>query len=180
MKLKRELNHLDVFCITTGAMLSGLFILPGLAYAQAGPAVLGSYFLAAVMALAGLLSQAELVSAMPKAGGAYILYHPLPRIGGRHGLWADHLVFADIEKCLRIDLRGRLDGDVHQDPCAGVGGGPVSSVPNRQSVWHRRGRHGPGGSGARSTVITALFLCAGAAGDGHPEFQTLCPPTAWK
>ncbi len=72
MKLKRELNLLDVFCLASGAMISsGLFILPGLAHAQAGPAVFVSYFLAGLLAMTGMLSQAELVSAMPKAGGTY-------------------------------------------------------------------------------------------------------------
>ncbi|MDP8234587.1 MAG: amino acid permease [Candidatus Saelkia tenebricola] len=72
MKLKKELKLLDVFCIASGAMISsGLFILPGLAYAQAGPAVVISYFLAGLLAMTGMLSQAELVSAMPKAGGTY-------------------------------------------------------------------------------------------------------------
>ncbi len=72
MKLKRELNLLGVFCIASGAMISsGLFILPGLAHAQAGPAVFISYLLAGLLAMTGMLSQAELVSAMPKAGGTY-------------------------------------------------------------------------------------------------------------
>ncbi len=71
MKLNKALSQFDVFCISTGAMLSGLFLLPGLAYAQAGPAVLAAFFLAGLLALMGLLSQAELASAMPKAGGTY-------------------------------------------------------------------------------------------------------------
>lgn len=71
MKLKRNLNRLDVFCISAGAMLSGLFILPGLAYELAGPAILLSFMVAGLLALTGLFSQAELVSAMPKAGGTY-------------------------------------------------------------------------------------------------------------
>jgi basic amino acid/polyamine antiporter, APA family len=72
MKLKKELNFFDVFCIASGTMISsGLFILPGLAHAKAGPAVVISYFLAGLLALTGVLSQAELVSAMPKAGGTY-------------------------------------------------------------------------------------------------------------
>jgi basic amino acid/polyamine antiporter, APA family len=72
MELKRELTLLDVFCIAAGAMISsGLFILPGLAFAQAGPAMVISYFFAALLALTGMLSQAELASAMPKAGGTY-------------------------------------------------------------------------------------------------------------
>lgn len=71
-KLKRGLNLLDVFCIATGAMISsGLFILPGLAHAKAGPAVVFSYAIAGFLAMMGMLSQAELVSAMPKAGGDY-------------------------------------------------------------------------------------------------------------
>ncbi len=71
MELSKNLNKLDVFSISTGAMLSGVFLLPGLAYEQAGPAILISYLFAALLALTGLLSQAELVSAMPKAGGTY-------------------------------------------------------------------------------------------------------------
>ena len=72
VKLKKGLNLLDVFCIASGAMISsGMFILPGLAFAQAGPAVFVSYLLAGLLAMTGMLSQAELVSAMPKAGGDY-------------------------------------------------------------------------------------------------------------
>ncbi|MFH1314423.1 MAG: amino acid permease [Candidatus Eisenbacteria bacterium] len=72
MRLKKELSLLNVFCIASGAMISsGLFILPGLAHARAGPAVVLSYFIAGLLAMTGMLSQAELVSAMPKAGGTY-------------------------------------------------------------------------------------------------------------
>lgn len=72
MELKRELGLIDVFCIASGAMISsGLFILPGLAHARAGPAVVISYLIAGLLATTGMLSQAELVSAMPKAGGTY-------------------------------------------------------------------------------------------------------------
>ncbi|MDP6438776.1 MAG: amino acid permease [Candidatus Brocadiia bacterium] len=72
MRLKKDLRLHHVFCIASGAMISsGLFVLPGLAHARAGPAVVVSYFLAGLLALTGMLSQAELVSAMPKAGGTY-------------------------------------------------------------------------------------------------------------
>ena len=72
LKLKKELTLIDVFCIATGAMISsGLFILPGLAYAKAGPAVVLSYFLAGLVSMAGTLSITELSTAMPKAGGDY-------------------------------------------------------------------------------------------------------------
>jgi len=72
MELKKELSFLDVFCISTGAMISsGIFILPGLAYANSGPLVFVSYFLTGVLALVGALSVIELSTAMPKAGGDY-------------------------------------------------------------------------------------------------------------
>jgi amino acid transporter/mannitol/fructose-specific phosphotransferase system IIA component (Ntr-type) len=72
MKLKRELNLLEVFCIASGAMISsGIFILPGLAHARAGPAVVVSYLLAGLLAGIGVLNKAELVTALPKAGGTY-------------------------------------------------------------------------------------------------------------
>ena len=70
--LKKELSLLDIFCVATGAMISsGLFILPGLAFSIAGPAVILSYILAAVLCIPTLLSKAELTTAMPKAGGDY-------------------------------------------------------------------------------------------------------------
>jgi len=71
-ELKKELNLLDIFCVATGAMISsGLFILPGLAFAKAGPAVILSYVLAGFLCIPTLLSKAELTTAMPKAGGDY-------------------------------------------------------------------------------------------------------------
>jgi len=70
MKLKRDLGLVHVFCIASGAMISsGLFILPGLAYSKAGPAVIICYFLAGLLSIPGMLSLAEMTTAMPKAGG---------------------------------------------------------------------------------------------------------------
>ena len=70
--LKRKLGFWDVFCIASGAMISsGLFILPGHAYAQAGPAVVLAYALAAVLMIPAMFSQAELATAMPRSGGSY-------------------------------------------------------------------------------------------------------------
>lgn len=50
---------------------SGLFVLPGLAYAQAGPGVVLAYALAALMVIPAVLSKSELATAMPKSGGSY-------------------------------------------------------------------------------------------------------------
>ena len=71
-KLKRDLGIGHVFCIATGAMISsGIFVLPGLAYARTGPAMIASYCLAGLLAATGLVSTAELATAMPKAGSDY-------------------------------------------------------------------------------------------------------------
>ncbi|MFW5870330.1 MAG: amino acid permease [Candidatus Sumerlaeota bacterium] len=70
--LTKGLGTIHVFAIASGAMMSsGLFILPGLAHAMAGPGVIWSYLLAGILATAGALSIAELATAMPKAGGDY-------------------------------------------------------------------------------------------------------------
>jgi len=71
-KLRKELGLLAVFCIAAGAMISsGLFILPGIAFAVTGPSVILAYLLAGALALPALFSKAELSTAMPKAGGTY-------------------------------------------------------------------------------------------------------------
>ena len=71
-ELKKGLGLVHVFAIASGAMISsGLFILPGMAHALAGPGVIWSYLMAGILATAGALSIAELTTAMPKAGGDY-------------------------------------------------------------------------------------------------------------
>ena len=70
--LKKQLSFVDVFSLAAGAMISsGIFILPGLAFVQAGPAVIVAYGLAGFLALIGVFSVAELATAMPRAGGDY-------------------------------------------------------------------------------------------------------------
>ncbi len=72
MTLHKTLGGLDLFCIATGAMISsGIFILPGVAFKEIGPAVFLSYGLAGIAALIGALAVIELSTAMPKAGGTY-------------------------------------------------------------------------------------------------------------
>ena len=72
MKLKKNLTFIDIFCLASGAMISsGIFILPGIAFAKTGSSVIISYALAGIMAFIGVLSVIELTTAMPKAGGDY-------------------------------------------------------------------------------------------------------------
>ena len=71
-QLKKTLGLLDVYAISTGAMFSsGFFLLPGIASSYTGPSVILAYFLAGVLVLPAMFSQAELCTAMPKAGGTY-------------------------------------------------------------------------------------------------------------
>ena len=55
--LKRELGLLDVFCIASGAMISsGLFILPGIAFADAGPSIIFAYIIASLLVIPAMLT----------------------------------------------------------------------------------------------------------------------------
>ncbi|MBN1231870.1 MAG: amino acid permease [Candidatus Coatesbacteria bacterium] len=72
MEFKKQLGALDVFSIAIGAMISsGIFILPGLAFAKTGPSVVLSYFMAGILAMTSMVSTAELITAMPKTGGDF-------------------------------------------------------------------------------------------------------------
>ena len=51
---------------------SGIFVLPGLAFKIAGPSVVLAFFLAGVVVLPAALSQSEMATAMPEAGGTYL------------------------------------------------------------------------------------------------------------
>ncbi|MFC1998402.1 APC family permease [Chloroflexota bacterium] len=71
-KLKRSLGLSSLIAIGSGAMISsGLFILPGLVFAKAGPAVVLAYLIAGISLIPAVLSKAELVTAIPKSGGIY-------------------------------------------------------------------------------------------------------------
>lgn len=91
-RLKKQLSLLDVYVISTGAMFSsGFLLLPGLAAAQAGPAVVLAYLLAGILIIPAMVSQAELSTAMPRAGGSYYFLDrtmgPLVGMIGGMGTW---------------------------------------------------------------------------------------------
>ena len=72
--LKKELGLWAVFSIAAGAMISsGLFVLPGIAFARTGPALILAYLLAGILNLPTMFSQAELATAMPVSGGSYFV-----------------------------------------------------------------------------------------------------------
>ncbi len=91
-RLKKELGLMDVYTIATGATLSsGFFLLPGIAAAGAGPALPLSYLIAALLLVPGILTKAELGTAMPRAGGVYFFLDrsmgPLVGTIGGFGTW---------------------------------------------------------------------------------------------
>jgi len=88
-RLKRDLGLIHVLCIATGAMISsGIFVLPGPAYGKAGPAIVIGYLLAGVLSLPGMLSLAEMATAMPRAGAdCYTVIRSMgPGVGAVAGL----------------------------------------------------------------------------------------------
>jgi APA family basic amino acid/polyamine antiporter len=63
---------MGIFSLGAGSMIStGIFILPALAYAQAGNLALVSYAAAGLLMLPALFAKLELATAIPKAGGTY-------------------------------------------------------------------------------------------------------------
>lgn len=91
-RLKKELSLFGVYAIATGTTLSaGFFLLPGLAAAEAGPAVVLCYLIAALLLLPATFSIVELATAMPRAGGAYYFLDrslgPLAGTIGGFGTW---------------------------------------------------------------------------------------------
>ncbi len=91
-KLKKELGLFDVYAIATGATLSsGFFLLPGLAAVGVGSGLPLAYLLAGLLIVPGIVSKAELATAMPRAGGVYYFLDrsmgPLMGTIGGFGTW---------------------------------------------------------------------------------------------
>ncbi|GAK57502.1 amino acid permease-associated region [Candidatus Vecturithrix granuli] len=93
MKDYKPLIFFDVLSLAMGTTLSaGIFILPGMAYAEAGPAVYLSYLFAGMIAFISVCNVAELCSAIPESGGKvsgeyYFVTHSLgPLLGTMAGI----------------------------------------------------------------------------------------------
>ena len=71
-ELERTLGLTQALAIGTGTMVgAGIFVFPGLAAGEAGPAAMLSFALGAVIALLVALPTSELATAMPESGGGY-------------------------------------------------------------------------------------------------------------
>ncbi len=70
--LKKNLGAIDIFSISSGAMISsGLFVLPALAFQAAGSSVIIAYAIASLLIMPAMFAKIELATAMPKSGGTY-------------------------------------------------------------------------------------------------------------
>ncbi|MED5463202.1 MAG: amino acid permease, partial [Myxococcota bacterium] len=70
--LERRLGLWSVVIISISAMLRGVFVLPGLAVGMTGGSAWLAFLLVAICILPAALSKAELASALPQSGGAYV------------------------------------------------------------------------------------------------------------
>ncbi|MDQ2051545.1 amino acid permease [Natronolimnohabitans sp. A-GB9] len=70
--LAKDLGLISALAIGIGTMVgAGIFVLPGIAAQEAGPAVVLSFIIGGMIAMINAFSVSELGTAMPKAGGAY-------------------------------------------------------------------------------------------------------------
>ncbi|MFT5991344.1 MAG: APA family basic amino acid/polyamine antiporter [Flavobacteriales bacterium] len=91
-RLAKTLTLTDTWAIATGAMFSsGFFLLPGVATAQTGTSVVLAYAVAGLLVIPAMLSQIELSTAMPRAGGTYFFIDralgPMAGTVGGAGAW---------------------------------------------------------------------------------------------
>lgn len=72
-ELRRTLGLPGALAIGVGTMVgAGIFVFPGIAGGEAGPAAILSFLLGGAIAILVALAAAELATAMPRSGGAYL------------------------------------------------------------------------------------------------------------
>jgi len=95
-KLQRTLTLPAAIAISVGGMLSGIFVLPGIAVGITGSSIWLAFLVAALCILPAVLSKSELATAMPKSGGTYVYieraFGPLFGTVSGLGLWLSLLL----------------------------------------------------------------------------------------
>jgi amino acid transporter/nucleotide-binding universal stress UspA family protein len=97
-ELARDMGFLEAYTMGVGTMIgAGIFVLPSIAAANAGPASMISFLIGGVVSLLAALSLSELATGMPRSGGSYYyVNHSLGSFFGSIvgvGMWAG-LMFA--------------------------------------------------------------------------------------
>lgn len=94
--LVRTLSLPSAIAISIGGMLSGVFVLPGVAFGITGPSVSLAFLVAGICIIPAVLSKSELATAMPKSGGTYVYidraFGPLFGVVSGIGLWLSLLL----------------------------------------------------------------------------------------
>ena len=94
--LIRTLSLPSAIAISIGGMLSGIFVLPGVAFGITGPSVSLAFLVAGICIIPAVLSKSELATAMPKSGGTYVYidraFGPLFGVVSGIGLWLSLLL----------------------------------------------------------------------------------------
>lgn len=94
--LVRTLSLPSAIAISVGGMLSGIFVLPGVAFGITGPSVSLAFLVAGICIIPAVLSKAELATAMPKSGGTYVYidraFGPLFGVVSGIGIWLSLLL----------------------------------------------------------------------------------------
>ena len=95
-KLQRTLSLPGAIAVSIGGMLSGIFVLPGLAVGITGSSIWLAFLVAALCILPAVLSKSELATSMPKSGGTYVYieraFGPLFGTISGLGLWLSLLL----------------------------------------------------------------------------------------
>jgi amino acid transporter len=116
LELERRLGLTSIIAISLGATLGAFFVIPGLAAELTGPSMWLAFGIAGVCVLPAALSKAELGTAMPTSGGAYVYLERAfgPMVGTicGLGLWASLLLkssFALVGITLYLEMLVQLD-----------------------------------------------------------------------
>ena len=81
-KLQRTLSLPGAIAVSVGGMLSGIFVLPGLAVGITGSSVWLAFLVSALCILPAVLSKSELATSMPISGGTYVYTYSFITLAG--------------------------------------------------------------------------------------------------
>lgn len=131
--LKRQLGALQLTLLGIGAIIgTGIFVLTSVAAQSAGPAMMISFVIAAVVCALAALSYAELASMVPVSGSAYTYtYAVLGELAAWVVGWALVLEYAVAAGAVSVGWSGYMHGILHQIGIqlpAGLMAGPFDTI----------------------------------------------------
>lgn len=175
--LIKSLGLVDVFCISSGAMISsGIFILPGIAFAQIGPAVFLSYLLAGICALVGALATIELRYGNAACGRNLFLYRAEYGTARRDGFRPAELECYRLEKFFRHLRNVGSPASVFQFRACSMRNHPDAPVSAGEPDRHPGGGHCPDHHGTAAVCRHGSLCRARFSGiETFPFFPSVHP-----